>query len=245
MEGRRDHIYQAAMFDPLTAATMPLDKIVEMCDELIAAHGCITDGGYLPQLDGIKTLVPCSGKEFEPVDARELRSAWRRRVIAGRKDYISKWKVIGPFPAGNENRRGLDVKTSVDDAFATAIAGQIDLSARHSIGSRKVHWKPVAADECGKIDLESVLGAVDWAVAYADAEFHADEARDVIFRIGSDDGIKVWLNGTLVHWHEVGRGYRADSDFATGRIRAGINRIFVKIDNYTGGWGFGVAITEA
>ena len=39
LEGRRDHIYQAAMFDPLTAATLTLDKIVEMCDELIAAHG--------------------------------------------------------------------------------------------------------------------------------------------------------------------------------------------------------------
>ena len=39
MEGRRDHVYQAAMFDPLTAATLTLDQIVEMCDELIAAHG--------------------------------------------------------------------------------------------------------------------------------------------------------------------------------------------------------------
>ena len=27
------------MFDPLTAATLSLDQIVEMCDELIAAHG--------------------------------------------------------------------------------------------------------------------------------------------------------------------------------------------------------------
>jgi len=31
-EGRRDHVYQACMFDPLTAATMTLDQIVEMCD---------------------------------------------------------------------------------------------------------------------------------------------------------------------------------------------------------------------
>jgi alpha-galactosidase len=27
------------MFDPLTAATLSLDQIVQMCDELIAAHG--------------------------------------------------------------------------------------------------------------------------------------------------------------------------------------------------------------
>ena len=57
LEGRRDHVYQAAMFDPLTAATLTLDQIVEMCDELIAAHGDL-----LPPLDAKKTLVPTSGK---------------------------------------------------------------------------------------------------------------------------------------------------------------------------------------
>jgi alpha-galactosidase len=71
LEGRRDHVYQAAMFDPLTAATLTLDKIVEMCDELIAAHG-----NLLPKLDGKKTLVPTSGKHFERVDAKDLRASW-------------------------------------------------------------------------------------------------------------------------------------------------------------------------
>ena len=50
IEGRRDHIYQAAMFDPLTAATLNLDQIVQMCDELIAAHGFVSEGGCLPAL---------------------------------------------------------------------------------------------------------------------------------------------------------------------------------------------------
>ena len=69
-EGRRDHVYQAAMFDPLTAATLSLDQIVEMCDELIAAHGDL-----LPRLDA-RTLVPCSGKTFGPVDPKHLRASW-------------------------------------------------------------------------------------------------------------------------------------------------------------------------
>src|SRR5256885_11840560 len=64
IEGRRDHVYQAAMFDPLTAATLSLDQIVELCDELIAAHGDL-----LPKLDSKKTLVPNSGKSFGRVDA--------------------------------------------------------------------------------------------------------------------------------------------------------------------------------
>jgi len=76
LEGRRDYVYQAAMFDPLTAATMTLDQIKEMCDELIAAHGFEKDGGYLPDLDSGKSLVPPSGKEFGRVDAKALHASW-------------------------------------------------------------------------------------------------------------------------------------------------------------------------
>ncbi|HWK22031.1 MAG TPA: alpha-glucosidase/alpha-galactosidase [Ureibacillus sp.] len=36
---KREHIYQAAMLDPHTAAELSIDKIVAMCDELIEAHG--------------------------------------------------------------------------------------------------------------------------------------------------------------------------------------------------------------
>lgn len=74
MEGRRDHVYQAAMFDPLTAAKLTTDQIVEMCDEMIAAHGSL-----LPDLDAKKTLVPTSGKSFPSVDCGELRRSWHAR----------------------------------------------------------------------------------------------------------------------------------------------------------------------
>jgi alpha-galactosidase len=75
LEGRRDHVYQACMLDPLTAATLTLDRIVEMCDELIAAHG-----RALPRLDPKKTLVPSSGKEFGAVDAGALRARRNQRT---------------------------------------------------------------------------------------------------------------------------------------------------------------------
>jgi alpha-galactosidase len=78
-EGRRDHVYQAAMFDPLTAAVLPLDKIVEMCDELIAAHGDL-----LPKFP-TKTLVPTSGKHFPPADIKGCHQSWEN-VKAKAKD---------------------------------------------------------------------------------------------------------------------------------------------------------------
>ena len=39
LEQRRELVYQAALLDPNTAATLPISRIVELCDELIDAHG--------------------------------------------------------------------------------------------------------------------------------------------------------------------------------------------------------------
>ena len=36
--GKREHLYQAAMFDPHTAAELSIDDIISMCDEMIEAH---------------------------------------------------------------------------------------------------------------------------------------------------------------------------------------------------------------
>ncbi len=41
---KRDHIYQAALLDPHTAAELTIDEIVSLCDDLIEAHG-----DYLPK----------------------------------------------------------------------------------------------------------------------------------------------------------------------------------------------------
>jgi len=39
LEGDRRHVEHAAMLDPNTAATLTLEQIRSMCDELIEAHG--------------------------------------------------------------------------------------------------------------------------------------------------------------------------------------------------------------
>lgn len=39
LTGKKEHIYQAAMLDPHTAAELSIDDIVAMCDDLIEAHG--------------------------------------------------------------------------------------------------------------------------------------------------------------------------------------------------------------
>ncbi len=41
LTGRRDHVYQAALLDPNTAATLSTDQIVAMCDDLLEAHAAL------------------------------------------------------------------------------------------------------------------------------------------------------------------------------------------------------------
>ena len=41
LEGDRRHVYQAALLDPNTAATLTTAQTVRMCDELFAAHGSL------------------------------------------------------------------------------------------------------------------------------------------------------------------------------------------------------------
>jgi alpha-galactosidase len=38
LDGARDHVYQAALLDPNTGATLTTAQTVAMCDELLTAH---------------------------------------------------------------------------------------------------------------------------------------------------------------------------------------------------------------
>jgi len=45
LEGSREHVYQAALLDPNTAATLTVDQTVAMVDELLAAHAPLLPAG--------------------------------------------------------------------------------------------------------------------------------------------------------------------------------------------------------
>lgn len=250
-EGRRDHVYQACLFDPLTAAKLPPDRIVEMCDEMIAAYG-----DELPRLDAKKSLVPTSGKTFPKVDSRELRASWDKVQADSEKDYIQEWKVLGAF-LGEQGKVTLDTPTPFDADIAAAKDGRIDLAKTYAAkrlvaaaGGKTVSedvrlgWKPAKAGKKGYVSFDLHLGRHEWAIGYAYTEIESVHAREAVLSCGSDDGIKIWINGEVVHVNEVGRGYSPDADSCAVRLKAGVNRILVKVDNYVSGWGFGLGISE-
>jgi alpha-galactosidase len=239
MEGRRDHVYQACMYDPLTAATVSPDRIVEMCDEMIAAHGDL-----MPKLEK-KSLVPTSGKQFPVVDAKKLRASWDAKQQALDDEAIKAWKVCGPFPAKQKGEVSLADPTPLDaaalrDAAPEAAAAQ----AGGSGGSARPAWQTVTAKPNGYLDLNAACGKSEWALAWAYAEIDSVHAREAVLTCGSDDGIAIWINGKQVHRNDTQRGWRAAQDQAVVQLRPGVNRILAKISQATGGWGFSVSVSR-
>jgi len=251
MEGRRDHVYQACMYDPLTAATLAPDQIVAMCDEMIAAYGT-----ELPSLEKA-VRVPRSGKQFAPVDARTLRASWDAVQAVAAKDFIQNWQVCGPFPATTAGAISLDQATSIEAAFAQHGVGCVDITATYAVaqsaaahggasGALKLAWqKPASVAKNGFVNLAATLGARDWVLAFAYAEVYSVHAREVELGIGSDDGLRFYLNGTVVHSNDCGRGYIPAQDKVVVRLQSGVNRLLLKITQHTGGWGFGVKLPPA
>jgi CubicO group peptidase (beta-lactamase class C family) len=60
----------------------------------------------------------------------------------------------------------------------------------------------------------------------------------VFLGLGSNDAVKVWLNGTLVHEHWVMRPVRKDDDLVQLDLQPGRNTLLLKVLNGSGGWGF-------
>jgi hypothetical protein len=237
LTGKRDPIYQAAMFDPLTAATLTTDKIVELCDELIAAHGV-----SLPKLDAT-SRVRTSGKIFRAVYPYDLRASWDAVQDQKTEDNIKSWQIIGPIASATRDTISLSQATDIENAFI-ANNGAIDILNTYKSGPRLLQWKSSSADKSGYINLNGDLSGAEYSIAYAYAEIESAHVRDTILSCGSDDGIKIWLNGKIIHEIDTKRVHKVAADKLNIHLKKGTNKLFIKLANHTGDWGFSLAIAK-
>jgi putative membrane-bound dehydrogenase-like protein len=105
-------------------------------------------------------------------------------------------------------------------------------------------WSPARAAGGGIVDLAAQRRPNSNAVCYAVTLIHAAEPLETRLLAGSDDGIKVWLNGALIHAKDTTRGVGPRQDVAAAQFRQGVNRLMVKINQGTGGWGFVVEVED-
>lgn len=154
--------------------------------------------------------------------------------VAARLGFITEWQVVGPFPFGGPG-------TGLDDVNIGEPA--VNLDAAYPVGGRELRWIAAHAYADGLFDLTPLYGMCENVVCYAYSRITVPEAIDAVVRMGSDDGIKVWVNGEVIHNHDVDRGSGYDQDSAVARLRAGANDLLIKVSQGRGGWNFRLRLT--
>ena len=86
-------------------------------------------------------------------------------------------------------------------------------------------------------------GDVNDHASYALITLESDSDQDgVDMKVGSDDSVKIWLNGEVVHTNAVNRGADDFQDTFEVDIRQGDNLLLVKVSEGGGGWSMFVGV---
>jgi len=99
------------------------------------------------------------------------------------------------------------------------------------------------------IDLNEVYlgrsGENDNKVVYAHTFFYSPASQSVYLSMGSNDGLKAWLNGNLVWTNDVTRGHTLDQDKVSVNIEPCWNRLLIKVKNNTSTYAFSARFLDA
>jgi hypothetical protein len=149
--------------------------------------------------------------------------------------YLTNWYIIGPFDNPDEN--GLLIKYPPEDEFDTnkSYVGKNDQS---------ILWQHTENKESGYMDFMKLFEDRNDGVAYAKTTMEFKEGGKVKIGIGSNDGVKLWINGKLVHTNQIARKAEPNQDILTVNLKKGKNDILIKIDQTGGGWGFYFTVIE-
>jgi CubicO group peptidase (beta-lactamase class C family) len=156
--------------------------------------------------------------------------------------------LLGPLPgSASALKRG---RPSIDRDYFAALGGEAQARLRAgvtlSIDGRPYTAREGALDDKSTLDLAATFGpGVDDKTAYAYAEWSVAAESTVLAVFGSDDGATVWVNGRLAHRLNVERPLDPAQDRFPVRLQAGVNRLLIKVDNHSGGWGFALRLLDA
>ncbi len=138
-------------------------------------------------------------------------------------DYLTAWQVSGPYSKDEADGTELfDIAFSPEESDARGVVWRI-----MPVGTNK--------DRPWLMELDKVLGGNNRA-AYLRNKVWSEKSQKVRLELGSDDGIKVWLNGQLVHANNATRGASAAQDKVEVALKQGWNRLLLKITQSDAEW---------
>jgi len=186
-------------------------------------------------------IPPDNGfSQANKLDEKNLEETMRNPWKPGNSVFLQDWLILGSIP--------IDGLGEIDKDFLAEEGGEpgyLPVEGQVAkISGTEFKWKAAKCTDIFDLNKFFQGGRTVNAVAYAYTTIDRKEAGKVCFLLGSDDGVKVWLNGKMVHRNPAGRGLTLDEDGVVVDMNAGENRLMVKITQATGGWGFAVRMVE-
>lgn len=137
---------------------------------------------------------------------------------------IKKWALLGPF-AFNSGSSGLDTDYIGE---ATAHPSPGDTSASKT-------WFDYTST-MDYVDFVLALGYYTNADCYANTYIYSPTSQSAVLKLGSDDGVKVILNGATVWKYTQPRKATLDEDTVNINLKAGWNQLLCKVENIGDAW---------
>jgi len=151
--------------------------------------------------------------------------------IEALKDYLLNWEVAGPFM-----QLGMGCMELFDIAFGPEIEGA------------EVRWREMPVDatseHTGYLNLLKELNGGERRVAYLRTTIESQSERAARLEIFSDDGVKAWLNGKVIHSNNVMRPIMPEPDSVNVTLAKGVNRLMLKVTQNNLPWGAAVRLRD-
>ncbi len=169
-----------------------------------------------------------------PKPEDEARMPWARSSGW----FVKSWLVTGPFT------EPLDVDPLAGEGGEAALKAVAAAELKRQDGT-VVRWKESTSwSDAFGVDEALGLTAPDSGTAYAFALVKREAAGPALLSLGSDEGVRVWVNGKQVHEHRGARPLVFDEDRVPVELTAGENAVLVKTEQKRGPWAFSLRVLE-
>ncbi|HUI09102.1 MAG TPA: glycoside hydrolase family 27 protein [Bacteroidota bacterium] len=142
---------------------------------------------------------------------------------------LGPWYSVGPF-------RG---KTR--DSFAEVFPPESGDTPARTYEGGALRWTERPGWHDGSVIL---FEQIDFSAMFIARTISVPRDTALAFSLGSDDGIKVWMDGTPVLSHDIYRGAEPDQEQLVVRLSRGDHRLLIRINNGQGDFGYYFAVVN-
>ncbi len=176
--------------------------------------------------------ITLTASSLGTASAARLRPA-ALHVVPVRR-WAREWHVVGPFP--NPQQPGTEISPAIDSVYGPELDPDLAAEYAGALEGRIVRWQLAEAGDDGRLRLNSIFATNDWVAAYAQTFLYSPDSREATLLLGADDAHVLWVNGERLSERQ-GRHISVPDELEIPvRLRAGWNRVLLKVADLDGGW---------